>query len=633
MSYPLEKTYNNVYTYATATSETSSTPVNTSSSPSIMPTNGVDNNSTLTSSNTSTTNNEPKVKAAEIERTLETICKKANIDWNTIKSDGLEIFNKLGIPYNQAEYDQSTAKEITEGFRALIETLQSQGVEINAKNLLKVAQCMIDNKILQDMGISQEEYQSMKQNGEAKGIRELLGLSADEEIPEDKAEAFFKQRYEEIETKLNSIKDPIEREQVMKKEMADQRKWLAVLFVSTEPKDKAVLKKAIEIASSDDKSTFLKYLLQSVSPKEAQSISNELGKYNEYENLIGTDVYGNEMSPDKMVELGTVLKQHQDKNTITQQEIEFLEMLDSDEVKTILDKVKNDIPLSDEEQKIYDKLSAYAAATMAGSATSFAMDNNDKREVLTSLNSDYYSTPMYRDVLEQVNQYADSHQGEMNISKQEFDNLMNEVTNQNYTTVINDIKNGTTTELNPANARTTKEKLEAELKTSHADIGYRNSETSPINPTELETAKAMLYAEQTATLLVSDSDTTETEVEKQAEQKSLTDSIKNGYEGMKEYINNNGLTKFVKGVFNNISNITNKAVVNWAVNFYSNLNTNTQAQILKSANNAAIDALLPETGSDALKQLKGVTFANTLATQKVQEAVKEMEEKESNAVE
>lgn len=388
-----------------------------------------------------------------------------------IKEDLQRICDKLGIhaPKNKTELTEAKIKEIAEKVQKLVESLKAKKLEITTENLFKEASNAIDMDILNRNGISLADYKKAVENGDAKSLREVLGLQEGEEITEEKVAAYVQKVVKEAQARVKNSPNPAE---ALKEEIAAQKKQFALCLVSTPMEDRANLFGAIEHAFSENRAEFINEIFSSLTPEDRIKFANEIGWEKVHNWLSTPDVNGNICTIDEKTGIIVTVSKYQKAETIQANEAQFMEeareFFKREDVIAIQNKIKNGEELTEAEQAIAKEIetyTAYSAGSQIGTANSVVLTEEARNELLQLMNRDAYELPNYRDVLGQINSFIENEENAeyLNLSKEELVKLLDKTTNGNYSTVATDIKNGTTSELNaPKDPNAT----------SAADLGY-----------------------------------------------------------------------------------------------------------------------------------------------------------------
>lgn len=396
-----------------------------------------------------------------------------------IKEELHRIIEKLGIhtPKKKHALKEEKVKEIAERVKKLVDNLKAKKLEINAENLFKEACNVIDMKILDKNGISLADYKKAVENGEAKSLREILGLQEGEELTEEKVAAYAQKSVKEAQERIKNSSNPAE---ALKKEIEAQKKQFALCLVSTPVEDRSKLMGAMEHVYSENKGTFIKDILLSLTPEGRIEFANQIGWEKVHKLLSSKDAEGNTCTIDEKTGIIATISTYQKAETIQANEEQFMTEAKTffarEDVITVQNKIKNGEKLTEAEEAISKEIetyTAYQSGSQIGTANNVILTEEAKNELLDLMNRDAYELPTYKNVLEQINSFIKNEENAeyLNISKEELVKILDKTTNGNYSIVASG--------------------SEAELKapkdmnaTSGADLGYvadSNVDTTRVN--------------------------------------------------------------------------------------------------------------------------------------------------------
>ncbi len=396
-----------------------------------------------------------------------------------IKEELHRIIEKLGIhaPKKKHALTEAKIKNIAERVKKLVDNLKAKKLEINAENLFKEACNVIDMKILDKNGISLADYKKAVENGEAKSLREILGIQEGEELTEEKVAAYAQKSVKEAQERIKNSSNPTE---ALKREIEAQKKQFALCLVSTPVEDRSKLMGAMEHVYSENKGTFIKDILLSLTPEGRIEFANQIGWEKVHKLLSSKDAEGNTCTIDEKTGIIATISTYQKAETIQANEEQFMTEAKTffarEDVIAVQNKIKNGEKLTEAEQAIAKEIetyTAYQSGSQIGTANSVVLTEEAKNELLDLMNRDAYELPTYKNVLEQINSFIKNEENAeyLNISKEELVKILDKTTNGNYSIVASG--------------------SEAELKapkdmnaTSGADLGYvadSNVDTTRVN--------------------------------------------------------------------------------------------------------------------------------------------------------
>lgn len=307
---------------------------------------------------------------------------------------------------------------------------------------------------------------------------------------------YFKTKHEEDVKKIKLRKlSPEEEQAAIQRLVYNERRDFVKLIANThDPKQKAVLQDALKYLCSENRLEGHKALFLSVQDDAIKQDMAKKASSMEYikETFLSKDGFDRTMeegqvmeavattealltyenSTESRVEIDTIVKEFEDK---------FADIL-----KSIAEKEQRKEPLTAEEQAVKKEkeiLELIYGAKFTGTVQNSVMTETQKENATTEWHSDLYShDSIYRGAITQINDYIKEKEkaGELNSDEvKEFTEMMNQATNGNYEIILNDIKNGTTSELNPP--------LEPKAETSNAAIGATGIEIKTDNKEQVRT--------------------------------------------------------------------------------------------------------------------------------------------------
>jgi len=277
---------------------------------------------------------------------------------------------------------------------------------------------------------------------------------------------YFKTKHEKDVKKIKLRKlSPEKEEAAIQKLVWEEKRDFAKLIANThDPKQKAILQDALKYLCSENRLEGHKALFLSVQDDAIKQDMAKKASTMEYikETFLSEDGFGRTMkegqvmeavatteslltyenSTESRVEIDTIVKEFEDK---------FADIL-----KSIAEKEQREEPLTAEEQAVKKEkeiLELIYGAKFTGTVQNSVMTETQKENATTEWHSDLYShDSIYRGAITQINDYIKEKEkaGELNSDEvKEFTEMMNQATNGNYKIILNDIKNGTTSVLNP----------------------------------------------------------------------------------------------------------------------------------------------------------------------------------------
>ena len=590
--------------------------------------------------NTSKAQTTTKRTIDELYNSIAALCTQYGISLSEAKKYGL-MEKIAGVPQEVLlSLPNSKIQKQVECLKAALEKLSANG-EINLEELAKFGN---NYNIAIHTGWSIKGFEKSNKNS-SESLNERLikfdgTLSQDFDITKLSKEEqvkildkYFNQYFKELkQTKSN--------EYVAKLQLQDFGK----LLINTPDEQKESFKIAFATLLSENRLPALSALLNSFKTQEASSAFADTIRTENFELAYREDYFGNRPTDEEMTGMSALVASRQTEqgriashaDSIEKQR-QFFE--DNNEIlERINNKLANNENLTPEEQEIWDKknnfYTAIAAGEITGTANNTIISDEFKGVILNTINKDAYELPNYREVMEQVVSYVEKHPEIMTMPVEDFVKLMDEVTNGNYSIVVNDIKNGTTTALKepaPVVTNTPAESTSNNTSsntTNNISFGFDN--TQSVDTTRLQQLTSQILTTQNT----KEADPVEevklvNEETKTSVTDNITAAIKAGSNGFKAYIKNNGTKKAVVEVFNNLPYIANQGIIKQALRMYETFADGIQTETLKRVSNSGLSTLINHTSDSALLSMKGETFSNFYATKQVENAVEKVEEKKA----
>lgn len=578
----------------------------------------------LNTQNSLNTTPQTKRSGTELYKKIEALCAKYGISLAEVKKAGL-MGRIAGVSEKELlNFPENEINKHIECLKAALEKLSKTNKEIDIEEVIKLAN---NYNVAIHTGWTIEGFeQKNKTSNESinERFKRFFGKKIDfEKLNDDEKYNLCKKYFDDyFKTQVKAGKKP---EDVAKLQLQDFGK----LLINTPDKDKDIFRKAFASLLSENKYPGLNAVFKSFVTEEGRTKFADSMQPKDLEKAYEPDIQGNRPSADNMTSMSDLTARNQSAQGRKEFHAEFNKGFEAflEENKEVLEridtKIKNGEELTKEEQQVKDKLDNYytsvAAGEFTGTANSAVLDNDSKEDILRTLNSDAYNKPNYREIIGRVNEYVKEHPECLTMSEEEFTKLMDEVTEGNFTTVVNDSKNGTTTELNPPSVDNNNSNVPAQNQQNNStqeqpDFGF----SKPQRTVDPETAARK--KEEIVTTSKPQSDEAETLIPKG----DIVAATRTG-DGFKNYLSENGARKTVEDVFNNLNNITNQGIINFATRLYTTFE-NMQYNILKSVNNTGLAELLKHTSGITFAKLDGETFTNFYATKMVKEKVEDYKE-------
>ena len=637
------KLQNDVQTAGTAAANTSAT--NKTSAPieivaqSVVEEQG--NTDVAITNNTSDTSNTTQRSVDELYNAIAAVCTKYGISLSEAEKIGL-LERIAGVQQQELlNLPNSEIQKHVKCLEAALQKLSKNGEKIDLEEVIKLAN---DYNTALKTGWTIEGFEkanSKNHEGINERISRYYGKDFSKMTKEERVyylNKYFGGHFEKL------IKDGMDPEKAAKLQMQDFGK----LLINTPDDQKWMFKEAFASLMSENRYPALKAAFESFETQEARTEFADNLDNETLEAMSEPDANGNRMSSEDMTASFALRAKNQSEEGLakTTEDIkndskEFFEK-NKEVLERIANKIKNGEELTEEEKEIKAKAEGFytsmVAGHMAGAANNQIVSDEVKEQVLNDTNKAAYDLPNYRKVMEQVSDYIKKHPEVCSMSPKEFDKLMDKVTNGNYSTVIKDAQNGTTTELKAPAGPTQSVTAETTSSVSTAGVSVTTAQNTNAQYTSeqiyekqeyVRTLSQQIQNNSRTNLKTSDNNSelassNETSILPQAN--DIRTCLENGGKGFSEFVKSNGATKTVKEVFNNLR-YAGQGVINRTAKMYETFTGDIQGMILKGVNNEGLTTLLKFTKDSTLIRLKGETFSNFYATQQVEKAAEEAEDK------
>ena len=589
------------------------TPANTSR---VVNVSDATSSDSLTTGNTSNPQQTTKRTIDELYNSISALCNQYGISLTEAKQAGL-MGRIAGVSEKELlNFSNSEINKHVDCLKAALEKLSTSGKKIDIEEVIKLAN---NYNIAIHTGWSIKGFESHNQNPDTISERfsKYFGKKIDfSKMSEEEQYNLCREFFDKYFTELSQTEGP-------EKAAKLQLQTFGKLLINTPDEQKDIFRKAFASLLSENRFPALDATLKSFLTEEGRVDFADSITTQDLENAYSVDVQGNRPTNDQMNLMSDTVVRNQSeagrKNFHENFEGEFKKFLteNKDILEIIESKIKNGEELTEEEQAIKDKLDNFFTPVSAGEFTGTMANQNIsdefRTEMMQTLNTDAYDKPNYRDVMAQVSEFIENHPETLTMSKEEFTNAMDKVTGGNYSTVVSDIKNGTTSELTPPSQASGYVPASTSNSSSSADFGFTVPE-EPVNTVNPNQSKDRLYA-QAAPVDEAPATAAAPQDILAAAQNTKTFSA---------FLKDNGAVTTVTEVFSNITHITNQGIINRATLLYKGLKQ-MQDDVLMAVNNSGLATLLPHTSDSTLKSLEGQTFANFDATRQVREACEELE--------
>lgn len=552
--------------------------------------NKVDNsnftNSIYSNSNEKNTSVEEKKNTSKLDELLEKLCaefSKLGLKPEELKNSGI-LYRISGM--NQKQIESATdaqLKQVVDCLKAAIKDSVVDG-KIDLEKAGKLGNTYF---IAVNTGWTIEGFKKhnngVKKSSLLERLKETGCLKNDATLENIKSDELEKALYDffnkTLLTPLKNAKSAKEKASIYK----GQLQTFGRLLINTADEEKAIFKQAIATLASDNRLKGLNAVLASFETPQAKEAWADSWTKDELVKVMTTkDIEGN-VPTDKdqtAMTAGVFAEKSEEsiKETYSQMSEPAKQFFqeNADKLKAIKEKEAKGIELTEEEKELVAQRDLYKnlySGAMSGTAINTKVAQENKKEILGTMNKDAYNLPIYREVLKQVNEFVEEHPEALTMPKEELVKLLDEVTNGNYSTVATN-----------SNAEL---KAPAEEKTGVTEIVNTKSENEY---KEAQTRQQTLMSQIKANSESAESTfTVDKSVKKETETKTVKETASDFYalelknkafrsaENITKYLKETGESKFgfATEVFKKFSDM-GSTTQDWAMNYFSNASSTVQ---------------------------------------------------------
>ena len=543
-------------------------------------------NSIYSNSNKKNTSVEEKKNTSKLDELLEKLCaefSKLGLKPEELKNSGI-LYRISGM--NQKQIESATdaqLKQVVDCLKAAIKDSVVDG-KIDLEKAGKLGNTYF---IAVNTGWTIEGFKKhnngVKKSSLLERLKETGCLKNDATLENIKSDELEKALYDffnkTLLTPLKNAKSAKEKASIYK----GQLQTFGRLLINTPDEEKAIFKQAIATLAADNRLKGLNAVLASFETPQAKEAWADSWTKDELVKVMTTkDVEGN-VPTDKdqtAMTAGVFAEKSEEsiKETYSQMSEPAKQFFqeNADKLKAIKEKEAKGIELTEEEKELVAQRDLYKnlySGAMSGTAINTKVAQENKKEILGTMNKDAYNLPIYREVLKQVNEFVEEHPEALAMPKEELVKLLDEVTNGNYSTVATN-----------SNAEL---KAPAEEKTGVTEIVNTKSENEYKEAqTRQQTLMSQIKAnsesaESTFTVDKSVKKETETKTDKETASDFYALELKNkafrSAENITEYLKETGESKFgfATEVFKKFSDM-GSTTQDWAMNYFSNASSTVQ---------------------------------------------------------
>lgn len=405
-------------------------------------------NSIYSNSNKKNTSVEEKKNTSKLDELLEKLCaefSKLGLKPEELKNSGI-LYRISGM--NQKQIESATdaqLKQVIDCLKAAIKDSVVDGkIDLEKAGKLGNAYFIAVNTGWTIEGFKKHN-DNVKKSSLLQRLKETGCLKKDATLENIKPEELEKALYDFFDkmllTPLKNAKSAKEKARIYK----GQLQTFGRLLINTPDEEKAIFKQAIATLAADNRLKGLNAVLASFETPQAKEAWADSWTKDELVKVMTTkDVEGNvptDKNQTAMVAGVFAEKSEQSiKETYSQMSIPAKQFFqeNADKLKAIKEKEAKGIELTEEEKELIAQRDLYKnlySGAMSGTAVNTKVAQENKKEILGTMNKDAYNLPIYREVLKQVNEFVEEHPEALTMPKEELVKLLDEVTNGNYSTV------------------------------------------------------------------------------------------------------------------------------------------------------------------------------------------------------
>ena len=545
-------------------------------------------NSIYSNSNKKNTSVEEKKNTSKLDELLEKLCaefSKLGLKPEELKNSGI-LYRISGM--NQKQIESATdaqLKQVVDCLKAAIKDSVVDG-KIDLEKAGKLGNTYF---IAVNTGWTIEGFKKhnngVKKSSLLERLKETGCLKKDATLENTQPEELEKALYDFFDkmllTPLKNAKSAKEKARIYK----GQLQTFGRLLINTPDEEKAIFKQAIATLAADNRLKGLNAVLASFETPQAKEAWADSWTKDELVKVMTTkDVEGNVPTDKNQTAMVTGVFAEKSEESIKETYSQMSEPAkqffqeNADKLKAIKEKEAKGIELTEEEKELVAQRDLYKnlySGAMSGTAINTKVAQENKKEILGTMNKDAYNLPIYREVLKQVNEFVEEHPEALTMPKEELVKLLDEVTNGNYSTV----------------ATNSNAKLKPPYEEKQGTVGHENNQTLEEHNQDV--------AQQQATFnrIIANSNDNQAnnkfvvEKNEKVEEKTKSDpksasdffalKLKNkafrSAENITEYLKETGESKFgfATEVFKKFSDM-GSTTQDWAMNYFSNASSTVQ---------------------------------------------------------
>ena len=405
-------------------------------------------NSIYDEANKASASVEEKKNTSKLDELLEKLCaefSKLGLKPEELKNSGI-LYRISGM--NQKQIESATdaqLKQIIDCLKVAIKDSVVDGkIDLEKAGKLGNAYFIAVNTGWTIEGFKKHN-DSVKKSSLLERLKETGCLKKDATLentqPEELQKALFDFFNKTLLTPLKNAKSAKEKASIYK----GQLQTFGRLLINTPDEEKAIFKQAIATLASDNRLKGLNAVLASFETPQAKEAWADSWSVEELSQAMGTkDVEGNVPTDRDQTAIAAGIFAEKSEESIKETYSQMSEPAkqffqeNADKLKAIKEKEAKGIELTEEEKELVAQRDLYKnlySGAMSGTAINTKVAQENKKEILGTMNKDAYNLPIYREVLKQVNEFVEEHPEALTMPKEELVKLLDEVTNGNYSTV------------------------------------------------------------------------------------------------------------------------------------------------------------------------------------------------------
>lgn len=408
-------------------------------------------NSIYSNSNNNNTSVEANKNTSKLDELLKKMCaecaefSKYGLKPSEIKNSGI-LYRISGMNEKQFENaDESKIKQVLDCLKAAIKKSIVDGkIDLEKAGKLGNTYFIAVNTGWTIKGFDDYD-KKVKKSSLLERLKETGCLKNDATLenikPDELEKALFDFFNKTLLGPLKNAKSAKEKASIYK----GQLQTFGRLLINTPDEEKAIFKQAIAALASDNRLKGLNAVLASFETPQAKEAWADSWSVEELSQVMGTkDVEGNvPTDKDQTAMVAGVFAEKSEesiKETYSQMSEPAKQFFqeNADKLKAIKEKEAKGIDLTEEEKELVAQRDLYKnlySGVISGTAINTKVAQENKKEILGTMNKDAYKLPIYRDVVKQVNEFVEEHPEALTIPKEELVKLLDEVTNGNYSAI------------------------------------------------------------------------------------------------------------------------------------------------------------------------------------------------------